>query len=74
MIEETIVKKTSEKLGVKTVEPSLAGAVQHLLRQDLLTLIRQIEDAVHRGTAQMHDYETFVLCKEELARRGFLYR
>ena len=74
MTERIMVKKISKKIGGKIVEPSLAGAVQHLLRQDLLTLICQVEDAVHRGTAQMRDYETFVLCKEELARREFLYR
>ena len=74
MTEKIMVKKLSEKPGSEIVEPSLAGAVQHLLRQDLLTLICQVEDAVHRGTAQMRDYETFVLCKQELARREFLYK
>ena len=74
MTEKIMVKKTSEKTGGKIVEPSLAGAVQHMLRQDLLALIRQVEDAAHRGTAQMQDYEAFVLCQQELARREFLYR
>ena len=53
---------------------SLRQGVRQLPKGELLVLIRQVEDAVHRGTAQMRDYETFVYCQEELARRELLYK
>ena len=54
------------------VEAELSGSVQHISKGDLLALIRRVEDAVFRGTAQMRDYETFVCCQEELMRREVL--
>lgn len=51
----------------------LSGSVRHVSQGDLLALVRQVEEAVVRGTAQMRDYETFVRCQEELLRREFLH-
>ncbi len=62
------------KIDFNDAVSGLSESVQQLAKGELLVLIRQVEDAVHRGTAQMRDYETFVRCQEELARREFLYR
>ena len=37
--------------------------------QELLDTVRRIENAVSKGTAQIEDYEAFVLCQGELSRR-----
>ena len=65
-----MVKHSDEKVsGVA----ELGEAVRQLPRRELLGRIRQVEDAVHRGTAQMRDYETFVSCQEELLRRELVH-
>ena len=47
--------------------------VEALSRQELLEIIAAVKDAADRGTVQMRDYEAFVRCQEELARRDFFY-
>ena len=59
--------------SVRDAVSALSENVRQRTRDELLELIRQVEDAVHRGTAQMQDYETFVLCKRELTRREVSY-
>ncbi len=44
-------------------------SVEHLTRQELLGIVHYVENAVSRGTAQIRDYETFILCKAELIKR-----
>ena len=64
--------KHTDRMDNDAVGP--CQGVRQLPESELLVLIRQVEDAVARGTAQMRDYETFVRCQEELARREFPYR
>ena len=59
-----------EKASNRSAETS--RVIQRCPRSELLGRIRQVEEAVLRGTAQMQDYETFVCCKEELKRREIL--
>lgn len=51
-------------------EVRLNRTVQHLSRQELRAEIVRIINATQRGTVQFRDLETFVFCREELARRG----
>ena len=46
-----------------------AETVQHLSGQALQLEVARVVDAAERGTVQFGDYEAFVLCREELARR-----
>lgn len=52
------------------VKVRLDETVQHLSRQALQSEVARVVDAAERGTVQFEDYEAFVLCREELARRG----
>ena len=42
---------------------------EHLSDKKLTEILVRCEEAVTKGTAQMHDYKTFVSCAEELTRR-----
>ena len=46
--------------------------VRQLSRRELQEVTAGVEDAILRGTAQIGDYEDFVLCKQELVRRADL--
>ncbi len=42
--------------------------------EKLSEILARCEDAVTKGTAQMRDYTTFVVCAEELTRRTGLLK
>ena len=65
-----MVQRVDKNLRENDVMGVLREAQQLTTRQ-LLELTHQVEDAVARGTAQMQDYEVFVLCKRELMEREF---
>ena len=44
--------------------------VRQLSRRELQEVTAGVEDAILKGTAQIGDYEDFVLCKQELVRRA----
>ena len=46
--------------------------VRQLSRRELQEVAAGVEDAMLRGTAQIGDYENFILCKQELVRRADL--
>jgi hypothetical protein len=43
--------------------------VQRLSTEELSTIISKCESAIADGSAEIEDYEAFVLCQQELARR-----
>lgn len=43
--------------------------VRRMSTSDLATAISRCEDAIADGSARIEDYEAFVLCQKELARR-----
>lgn len=43
--------------------------VRYLSTDELSEIISQCESAIAEGTAEIDDYEAFVLCQQELARR-----
>ena len=43
--------------------------VQSLSSEELSTIIIKCESAIADGSAEIDDYEAFVLCQQELARR-----
>jgi hypothetical protein len=43
--------------------------VRYLSTDELSEIISQCENAIAKGTAEIDDYEAFVLCQQELARR-----
>ena len=47
-----------------------APYVRQLSRRELQDVVTHVEDVILRGTAQVQDYEDFVLCKQELVRRA----
>ena len=49
-----------------------APYVRQLSPRELQEVAAGVEDAILRGTAQIGDYEDFVLCKQELVRRADL--
>ena len=72
--------KAGAKVGVKNEaaegegknDPSrdtTPASVARRSSQELLDTVRRIENAVSKGTAQIEDYEAFVLCQGELSRR-----
>ena len=46
--------------------------VRGLSSRELQWVVAHVEDAILKGTAQIGDYEDFVLCKQELVRRAHL--
>ena len=72
--------KAGAKVGVKNEAAEGEGkndpprdttpaSVARRSSQELLDTVRRIENAVSKGTAQIEDYEAFVLCQGELSRR-----
>ena len=45
--------------------------IRWVSHHELLETARRAEVAVSEGTAELQDYEVFVLCKNELARRAY---
>ncbi len=43
--------------------------IQRLSNEELSDLINECESAISNGSAEIEDYEAFVLCHKELARR-----
>jgi hypothetical protein len=43
--------------------------VRYLSNEELGEIITQCESAIAQGSAEIDDYEAFVLCQQELARR-----
>jgi hypothetical protein len=43
--------------------------VRYLSNEELGEIISQCESAISQGSAEIDDYEAFVLCQQELARR-----
>jgi hypothetical protein len=43
--------------------------VRYLSNEELGEIISQCEHAISEGSAEIDDYEAFVLCQQELARR-----
>lgn len=43
--------------------------VRHMSNEELSQSLTRCEDAIAAGTAEISDYETFVLCQRELSRR-----
>jgi hypothetical protein len=43
--------------------------VRYLSTEELSDIISKCENAIAEGSAEIDDYEAFVLCQQELARR-----
>lgn len=52
-----------------TQEPPLADQVRQWSNQELSRIIQRCQDAIADGSARVGDFEAFVLCENELARR-----
>lgn len=50
-------------------EVQLTEKIQELSNQELRKIISSSEDAITDGSARLEDYEAFVICQQELARR-----
>ncbi len=44
-------------------------SLRALSNEELSDIIARCEDAIAAGTAEIEDFEAFVLCQKELARR-----
>lgn len=44
-------------------------SIRNLNNEELSDIIARCETAISDGTAEIEDYEAFVLCQKELARR-----
>ncbi len=53
------------------VQPVMSGSqsIRNLNNEELSDIIARCELAISDGTAEIEDYEAFVLCQKELARR-----
>lgn len=49
--------------------PHEPDQVRRMSTEELANTIARCEDAIADGTAEIEDYEAFVLCQKELARR-----
>lgn len=47
----------------------LDNHIQHLSNEELSDIITKCENVIADGSAEIEDYEAFVLCQKELARR-----
>jgi hypothetical protein len=47
--------------------------VRYLSNEELGEIISQCESAIAQGSAEIDDYEAFVLCQQELARRTWAH-
>jgi len=52
-----------------TDAPPSHDHVRRMSTEQLAQTIARCEDAIADGTAEIEDYEAFVLCQKELARR-----
>ncbi len=50
-------------------QTSIVHNIQRLSNEELSKVITQCEHAIAEGSAEIEDYEAFVLCQKELARR-----
>ena len=50
-------------------QTSFQDTVQTLSNEELSQIILRCESAIADGSAEIEDYEAFVLCQRELARR-----
>ncbi|NLG08504.1 MAG: hypothetical protein GX560_04535 [Deinococcales bacterium] len=51
------------------VQATTSDSFRHLSNEELSEVIARCESAIQDGTADIEDYEAFVLCQKELARR-----
>lgn len=61
----------SRERGTKVVQAQGANAqsLRTLSNEELSDIIARCESAIADGTAEIEDFEAFVLCQKELARR-----
>ncbi|MBX3142428.1 MAG: hypothetical protein KF813_01625 [Trueperaceae bacterium] len=50
-------------------ERAMADTIRYYSNEELSEIIAKCENAISDGTAEIEDYEAFVLCQKELARR-----
>lgn len=50
-------------------ERKMSDTIRHLSNEQLGEIIAKCEWAIQEGSAAIDDYEAFVLCQKELARR-----
>ena len=51
------------------VQATTSDSFRHLSNEELSEIISKCESAITDGSAEIEDYEAFVLCQKELARR-----
>lgn len=56
-------------MAMQSTERSSQERVRRMSTEELANTIARCEDAIADGTAEIEDYEAFVLCQKELARR-----
>lgn len=49
--------------------PTATATIRTMTNEELSDVIAKCESAIAAGTAEIEDYEAFVLCQKELARR-----
>ncbi len=60
----------TRKARSKVVQPvSATESIRTLSNEELSDIIARCESAISDGSAEIEDYEAFVLCQKELARR-----
>lgn len=52
-----------------TTQAKSNAGIRDLSNEDLDAILGRCEKAIAEGSAQIEDYETFVICQKELARR-----
>lgn len=50
-------------------QPAMSEAIRYYSNEELSEIITRCESAITDGSAEIEDYEAFVLCQKELARR-----
>lgn len=50
-------------------EVQVVEKIEQMSNQELRDVITSCEDMIMNGSARIEDYEAFVLCQQELARR-----
>ena len=54
---------------VQTAAGTSGQSLRALSNEELSDIIAKCESAIAEGTAEIEDFEAFVLCQKELARR-----
>jgi hypothetical protein len=49
--------------------PTASASIRTMSNEELSDIIAKCESAISAGSAEIEDYEAFVLCQKELARR-----